>query len=109
MEKILSKNEVLQYFSDCKYNTQSEFLSEAAKLNLVKRAGNGYVLLKDLSLQDMFNVEQRMREVRKNYKNKNKNPESMSLDRMAKIIANSGQYKIENGKVYKLTSIWKEL
>lgn len=120
-QEIFSKAEVLHHFENimpkgkrnqAMYVNDPQFISIIRKLNIVEyHHGAGYTFINNIiTSNDVNNIIAEMKMYNQK-KNKTIQPtETSNLDEMAKQVAKSGLYRIdENGKVYKKTVIWKEL
>jgi hypothetical protein len=119
-QEIFSKAEVLHHFENimpkgkrnqAMYVNDPQFISIIRKLNIVEyHYGTGYTFVNSvITSNDVNNIIAEMKMYNQK-KNKTVQPtETSNLDEMAKQIAKSGLYRIENGKVYKKTVVWKEL
>lgn len=120
-QEIFSKAEVLHHFENIMprnnrnqvmYVNDPQFISILRKLNIVKyHHGTGYTFVNSvITSNDINNIVTEMKMYNQK-KNKTVRPiETSNLDEMAKQVAKSGLYRIdENGKVYKKTVIWKEM
>ena len=120
-QEIFSKAEVLHHFENIMprnnrnqvmYVNDPQFISILRKLNIVKYHHlTGYTFVNSvITSNDINNIVTEMKMYNQK-KNKTVRPiETSNLDEMAKQVAKSGLYRIdENGKVYKKTVIWKEM
>lgn len=122
-QEIFSKAEVLHHFENimpkgkrnqAMYVNDPQFISILRKLNIVKyHHGTGYTFVNNMiTNNDVNNIVSEMKTYnqKKNKTVQITSIETSNLDEMAKQVAKSGLYRIdENGKVYKKTVIWKEL
>lgn len=116
--EIYTKSEVLHHFENLlprdrynkpRYINSPNFISICNTLGLIKYKHKvGYTYLKTITNEDINNVIAEIKR-RNRIKNHTEVVKEDNLDVMAKKIAESGLYKIENGKVYKKTIIWKEI
>lgn len=123
--ETFTKSEVLHHFevlmpkdkkSKAKYISAPNFISACTKLGLIIPLGKGlYVYPDKVSEQNVFDLIDALKAYNKkrNAKKPNKKKQSTdlieSLDEMAKKVAASGLYRIENGKVFKQVLTWVEL
>ena len=120
-QEIFSKAEVLHHFENimpkgkrnqAMYVNDPQFISILRKLNIVEyHHCAGYIFVNNVvTSKDINNIISEMKMYNQR-KNKTVQPiETSNLDEMAKQVAKSGLYRIdENGKVYKKTVIWKEM
>lgn len=127
-QEIFSKAEILHHFENlmprdnkgrAKYVGDSNFLSTCAKQGLIELVGKkiGYRYMKEvITITDINNLINAIKEGYRIQNNKHisKQPNKQSitekdLDKFIKLVASTDMYKIENGKAYKKTVIWKEL
>lgn len=118
-----SKAEILHHFEllmprkrngKAKYVANTNFLTVCGKQGLVKYNfdTNTYSYCKEITKEDIISLCKAIYNYNKTFVKKyTKKPKQQSnnLDEMAKKVAASGLYKIEDGKVFKQMLTWVEL
>lgn len=115
--ETFTKSEVLHHFevlmpkdkkSKAKYISAPNFISTCTKLGLIIPLGKGLYTYSDkISEQDVLKIIESLQTYNK--KRNSKKVQTVNLDEMAKQVAKSGLYRIENGKVFKQVLTWVEL
>lgn len=123
--ETFTKAEVLHHFevlmpkdkkSKAQYMSNPHFIAACINLGIIIPVGKGLYAYPDkvseqnvLDLIDALKAYNKKRNAKKPNKKKQSTDLIESLDEMAKQVAKSGLYRIENGKVFKQVLTWVEL
>lgn len=119
-QEIFSKAEVLHHFENimpknsrnqAMYVNDPQFIPLLRKLNIVKYHHlTGYTFVNScITSYDINNIVTEMKAYNQKKNKTVQSTKTFDLDEMAKQVAKSGLYRIEDGKVFKQVLTWVEL